>query len=51
VYQRNAVAPGARLNGPAIVEEPYAVIVLPTGWSLNCTATGELVADVAEVKR
>jgi N-methylhydantoinase A len=51
VYQRDAVAPGARLNGPAIVEEPYAVIVLPTGWSLNCTATGELVADVAEVKR
>ena len=49
VYERDAIAPGARLAGPAIVEEPYAVIVLPTGWSLNCTATGELVADVVEV--
>jgi N-methylhydantoinase A/oxoprolinase/acetone carboxylase beta subunit len=49
VYERDAVAPGASLSGPAIVEEPYAVIVLPAGWSLNCTATGELVADVAEV--
>ena len=49
VYARDAIAPGTTLAGPAIIEEPYAVIVLPTGWSLNCTATGELVADVMEV--
>ena len=48
VYERDAIGAGAVLRGPAVIEEPYAVIVLPGDWSLHCTASGELVANVIE---
>jgi len=48
VYRRDVIGDGARIEGPAIIEEPYAVIVLPGGWMLHCTASGELVANVME---
>lgn len=49
VYRRDVIGGGARITGPAIIEEPYAGIVLPAGWILYCTASGELVANVMEV--
>ena len=48
VYRRDVIGDGARIEGPAIIEEPYAVIVLPGGWILHCTAGGELVANAME---
>ncbi len=49
VHDRAAIGPGARIRGPAVVEEPYAVIVLPAGWALACADGGELVAELADV--
>jgi N-methylhydantoinase A len=48
VYDRHGLRGGTRLEGPVIVEEPYAVIVLSAGWSLQCTPSGELVASLGE---
>jgi len=50
VHERDAIGAGATLDGPAIIEEPYAVIVLPPGWTVHCTDGGELVADLSEVR-
>jgi len=46
VYARDAISTGARIEGPALVEEEHATTVLPEGWQLHCTDTGELVAEV-----
>lgn len=48
VLRREVVGAGATLHGPLIIEEPYAVIVLPAGWTIHGTASGELVANVKE---
>jgi N-methylhydantoinase A len=45
VYARDSIGAGARIQGPALVEEAYATTVLPAGWQLHCTDTGELVAE------
>ena len=44
VYARDTLAPGARITGPVVVEEPYAVILVPAGWTLGGTPHGDLVA-------
>ena len=47
VYMRDVIGPGARIDGPALIEEEYATTVLPQGWSLQCAGTGELVAEAS----
>jgi len=45
VYERAALGMAARLAGPVFVEEPYAAILVPRGWTLSAVAGGELVAE------
>ncbi len=45
VYDRGTLGAPARVAGPAFVEEPYAVIVVPGGWTLTAAPGGELVAE------
>ena len=42
VYDRYALAPGARIDGPAIIEEREATTVIPPGDSVTVDATGTL---------
>jgi len=42
VYDRSALPPGARIEGPAIVEEDEATTVLPPGCTLAADASGAL---------
>ena len=44
VYRREALGPGARFDGPAIVEERETTSVIRPGWSVEVTADGSLVA-------
>ncbi len=44
VYRREALGPGARLEGPAIVEERETTAVIRSGWSVEVAADGSLVA-------
>ncbi|MFT5446800.1 MAG: N-methylhydantoinase A [Gammaproteobacteria bacterium] len=46
VLRREVIGAGVTLHGPLIIEEPYAVIVLPADWTLHCAVSGELVATV-----
>jgi len=45
VYARSDIGPGFTVDGPAIVEEEHATILLPSNWRLTCTPSGALVAD------
>src|SRR5436190_7541339 len=47
VYDRYALAPGARLDGPAIVEEREATSVLPPGTSATVDEYANLIVEVA----
>uniref|UniRef100_UPI0022EB2923 hydantoinase/oxoprolinase family protein n=1 Tax=Falsiroseomonas oryzae TaxID=2766473 RepID=UPI0022EB2923 len=42
VYRREALASGAALHGPAIVEEMSATLYLPPAWTLQVGPVGEL---------
>ena len=42
VHDRATLASGARLNGPAIIVEPIATVVVEPGWSAHVNAHGEL---------
>jgi N-methylhydantoinase A len=44
VYRRDALGPGARFDGPAIVEERETTSVIRPGWSVEVAADGSLVA-------
>jgi N-methylhydantoinase A len=44
VYRRDALGPGARFDGPAIVEERETTAVIRPGWSVEVGADGSLVA-------
>jgi 5-oxoprolinase (ATP-hydrolysing) len=46
VYDRYALAPGARIAGPAIVEEREATTVIPPGDSVTVDAAGTLAIDI-----
>ncbi len=46
MYDRYALAPGARIAGPAIVEEREATTVIPPGDSVSVDATGTLAVDI-----
>jgi N-methylhydantoinase A len=43
VHRRGALAPGARIAGPAIVEFPEATCLVRSGWNANVDAAGGLV--------
>ena len=44
VYRRDALGPGARFDGPAIVEERETTAVIRPGWSVEVGTDGSLVA-------
>ena len=46
VYDRYALAPGARIAGPAIIEEREATTVIPPGDTVTVDATGTLAIDI-----
>ena len=43
VYQREALAPGMRFSGPAIVAEPTGTTVVEAGWTASVDAQGALI--------
>jgi N-methylhydantoinase A len=47
VYDRAALAPGAVLEGPALVEERESTLVLPPGARATCDAALNLVVDLS----
>src|SRR4051794_21652315 len=46
VFDGSALAPGAEITGPALIDEPFTVVVLPPGASARLDATGSYVVDV-----
>jgi N-methylhydantoinase A len=46
VYDGARLAAGASITGPALVEEPFTVLVLPPGASATLDAAGNYVVDV-----
>jgi N-methylhydantoinase A len=48
VYRRDALGPGARFDGPAIVEERETTSVIRPGWSVEVAADGSLLATRAD---
>lgn len=46
VYDRLRLAPGTRLPGPAIIEEPESTFVVGPGAELTVTTTGNIVVDM-----
>jgi N-methylhydantoinase A len=46
VYDGSALAAGARVEGPALVEEPFTVVVLPPGATAELDAFGNYVIAV-----
>ena len=45
VYTRDQLAPGHKVNGPAIIIEPHQTIVVEPGWQAAITAKNHLVLD------
>ena len=43
VYTRDTLAPGHKINGPAIVIEPHQTVVVEHGWRAELTAKDHLV--------
>ena len=48
VYEREGLGVGARLSGPAVIEEPGATTLVPGGASCECLADGTLLIEVGE---
>ena len=46
IFDRRTLAAGARIDGPAIVEDPEATIVVPPGAAARVTARGHMVIDM-----
>jgi N-methylhydantoinase A len=47
VYDRAGLAPGAKIAGPAIVEQPDTTTLVPTGWGCRVASGGNLVLEPA----
>ena len=43
VYERGSLHPGARIEGPAIILEPVATVVVEPGWTAEVSPHGDLV--------
>ena len=44
IWDRDALAPGDRVEGPAIVEEPFATHFIAAGWTARPGPAGALLA-------
>jgi 5-oxoprolinase (ATP-hydrolysing) len=51
VYRRDDLAPGHRIDGPAIVAEANSTTVVEPGWRATVTPLDHLVLDRAEARR
>jgi 5-oxoprolinase (ATP-hydrolysing) len=52
VYTRDTLAPGHKVNGPAIIIEPHQTVVVEHGWQAELTAKDHLVLRrVQKLKR
>jgi len=47
VLRQLSLAPGATVQGPAIVEQEYTTLLIPGQWTLTMTATGDMTARKA----
>jgi 5-oxoprolinase (ATP-hydrolysing) len=50
LFERKRLAPGDRLNGPAIIAEPHACIVVEPGWQAELTSQFCLVLRRTELR-
>jgi len=48
VYRLEDQQPGATASGPAIVEGPFFTARVPSGWSLDISAAGDLLLTDAK---
>jgi N-methylhydantoinase A/oxoprolinase/acetone carboxylase beta subunit len=46
VYDGAQLAPGASVTGPALIEEPFTVVVLPPGATATLDEQGNYVIDL-----
>jgi N-methylhydantoinase A len=46
VFKGAALGPGARVEGPALIEEPFTVVVLPPGATAELDAHGNYVVSI-----
>ena len=46
IWQRGALGPGARIDGPAIVEQMDSTTVIPPGWRATVAAEGSLLMEL-----
>ena len=44
-YQREDLAPGMRLDGPALIVEPQTTTLVPRGWRASVSAAGHLLME------
>ena len=44
VHRQLSLSPGDVVEGPAIVEQEYTTLLIPGGWSLTMTGTGDMTA-------
>lgn len=44
VHRQLALQPGETVTGPAIIEQDYTTLLIPGGWVLTMTATGDMTA-------
>ncbi len=49
VYDRERLLPGARLRGPAVVEERITTVVVHPGWQMEVDRFGNIVMEMTEV--
>jgi 5-oxoprolinase (ATP-hydrolysing) len=49
LYRREAMAPGQRLRGPALIVEAGSTLVLEPGWELEMTARGDLLLSAGRI--
>jgi N-methylhydantoinase A/oxoprolinase/acetone carboxylase beta subunit len=43
VYQRDLLHPGARITGPAVIEQPDTTTVVPPGFAGSVDTAGNLI--------
>jgi N-methylhydantoinase A/oxoprolinase/acetone carboxylase beta subunit len=45
VWSRDGIAPDARIDGPALIEEAYTTVLIAEGWRCRRHASGHLLAE------